>query len=62
MTPAEFRAQAHRIADWLADYREHVAELPVMPPVLPGGIRAQLPAAPPEAGESFDAVFADFAR
>ncbi|HET7632904.1 MAG TPA: pyridoxal-dependent decarboxylase, partial [Gemmatimonadaceae bacterium] len=47
---------------WLADYREHVAELPVMPPVLPGGIRAQLPAAPPEAGESFDAVFADFAR
>jgi aromatic-L-amino-acid decarboxylase len=62
MTPTEFRAQAHRIADWLADYREHVAELPVMPPVLPGGIRAQLPAAPPEAGESFDAVFADFAR
>ena len=40
MTPEEFRRLGHRIVDWVADYRERVAELPVMSRVAPGDIKA----------------------
>ena len=62
MTPEEFRRVGHRLIDWIADYRERVAALPVMSPVEPGWVRAQLPAAPPEAGEGFDAILGDLER
>ena len=62
MTPEEFRAAGHRIVDWIADYRERVATLPVMSPAQPGDVRRQLPAEPPRDPESFDAIMGDLDR
>jgi aromatic-L-amino-acid decarboxylase len=59
MNPEEFRRIGHQVIDWIADYRAHVAELPVMAQVKPGEVRAQLPASPPQAGEPLDAIFHD---
>ena len=50
MTPEEFRRIGHALIDWLADYRERVAEYPVVSPLAPGEVRAVLPAQPPEEG------------
>ncbi len=58
----DFRAQAHRVADWIADYLEHPERFPVLSQVRPGAIKNGLPAHAPEHGESFDAIFADFER
>jgi aromatic-L-amino-acid decarboxylase len=59
MTPEEFRALGHRLIDWIADYRERVAGLPVLAPAGPGEVRARLPSTPPDQPEDFAAVFAD---
>jgi len=59
MTPEEFRRLGHQIVDWVADYRERAASLPVMSRVAPGEIKSQLPATPPQAPEGFDAVLRD---
>jgi aromatic-L-amino-acid decarboxylase len=58
----DFRAHAHRLADWIADYLEEPTRFPVLSRVRPGEIRDALPRAAPERGESFDAIFADFER
>jgi aromatic-L-amino-acid/L-tryptophan decarboxylase len=62
MSPEEFRRLGHQLIDWIADYRARVASMPVMSPVEPGAVRAQLPAAPPSRPEAFDGVFRDFER
>jgi aromatic-L-amino-acid decarboxylase len=62
MDPEAFRKEAHRIADWIADYFADPERFPVMSRARPGDIRAALPPAAPEHGESFDAIFADFER
>lgn len=59
MTPEEFRQAGHQLVDWIADFRTHIAEYPVMAGTEPGAIRAQLPATPPASPESFDAIFRD---
>jgi aromatic-L-amino-acid decarboxylase len=56
MTPEEFRILGHRFVDWVADYREGIAELPVMSQVQPGEIRARFPAEPPAAGGQLGGV------
>jgi aromatic-L-amino-acid decarboxylase len=58
----DFRQQAHRVADWIADYLENPERFPVLSRVRPGDIRRGLPASAPERGETFDAIFADFER
>ncbi len=58
--PEEFRAQLHKIADWIADYRQHIERRPVSPNISPGQLTAQLPAEPPSQPENIDAIFADF--
>ena len=60
MTNQEFRARAHELADWMADYLEGISAYPVKPGVRPGEILARLPLLPPEHGEPFDALMADF--
>ena len=60
MTPEEFRAHAHRLVDWMADYMSEVERLPVRAQTRPGEIESALPAVPPETGEPMEAVFADF--
>src|SRR5438876_3537055 len=59
---AEFRRQLHRLADWIADYRETIGDIRVAPNDKPGAIRATLPAHPPEHGESFENILADVDR
>jgi aromatic-L-amino-acid decarboxylase len=53
MTPEEFRQRGHQLIDWVADFRAGIAQRPVMAPVEPGAIKAQLPATPPQASEPF---------
>ena len=63
MTPDEFRAAGHQLVDWIAGYLDGgVEQYPVLPPVKPGDIAAQLPARPPAGTVDFDTVFADFER
>ncbi|MDP9004109.1 MAG: aspartate aminotransferase family protein, partial [Verrucomicrobiota bacterium] len=58
----EFRERLHKLADWMADYRERIAERPIAPNAKPGAVLAQLDTAPPETGTSFDEIFADIER
>ncbi len=60
MNSEDFRRHAHEFVDWMADYLDGVEEYPVRAQVEPGDIAAQLPAAPPAAGEAMDAIFDDF--
>jgi aromatic-L-amino-acid/L-tryptophan decarboxylase len=60
MLPDEFRRHAHQLVDWMADYFEHVAQLPVTPELEPGDILRRLPSSPPEEAEPFERLFADF--
>ena len=58
----DWRAWAARAAEWGAAYRARLRDLPVRPNVKPGDIAAQIATAPPERGEAFERVFADFER
>ena len=62
MSPEEFRRQGHRIVDWLAEYFASPDRYPVLSQVAPGDVAHALPAAAPEQGEPFDAIFEDFER
>lgn len=62
MNPEDFRQAGYRVVDWIADYRKNIASRRVMSELKPGDIRAQLPASPPDAPESFDAILADMDR
>ena len=56
---AFLRTEGAKALEWAAAYLDRVAELPVLPSASPGQIRAALPPAPPDEGESFDAILAD---
>ncbi len=58
----EFREAAHRVADRVADYLEHVESYPVLPTVAPGEVRAALPVEPPATAEPLERILADYAR
>lgn len=58
----DWRAWAVKAAEWGFDYRARLREMPVRPSVKPGDIAAQIAPSPPERGEAFEAVFADFER
>lgn len=58
----ELRAWLHRAADWIADYRETIAQRPVAPDVKPGGIESAFSAAPPEQAVGMPDLFAQFDR
>src|SRR5436309_3860389 len=57
--PEEFRKQLHELADWIADFREHIEQMRVAPNDKPGAIRAQLPKQGPDEGESFERILGD---
>lgn len=59
MDPEEFRRVGHQLIDWVADYRQRIADFPVMVRVAPGEVKAQLPDAPPQSPESFEEIFRD---
>jgi aromatic-L-amino-acid decarboxylase len=62
VTPEQFRAYGHAIVDLVADYRSRVSDRPVMSRSEPGDIKRQLPSAPPQGPEPFDAVLDDLQR
>ena len=62
MDPAEFRRLGHELVDWVADYREHIAELPVMSRVAPGEIQSLLPGEPPREALGLDGITEELDR
>ncbi len=62
MDPAAFRRHAAEVTERIARYFETLPELPVVPPVRPGAVRAALPSRPPESPELFETILADFDR
>src|SRR2546421_896884 len=59
MPADEFRQYGHELIDWIADYFEHIEDLPVLAQIEPGDLKAQLPSTAPEHGESMGAILAD---
>src|SRR5881398_2494589 len=59
ISPELFREQLHRLADWIADYRENIGERRISPNDEPGAIVARLDAAAPEKAASLDEIFAE---
>lgn len=59
MTPEQFRQHGHQLIDLIADYRQTVAERPVMAQVEPGYLKAALPASAPQQAEPFAAILKD---
>jgi aromatic-L-amino-acid decarboxylase len=62
MSPDQFRELGRRMVDWIADYMERVESLLVLSRATPGEVGAALPAAAPERGEPWDAIFGDLER
>lgn len=62
MNTEEFRHYGHLCIDWLADFFEHIKDLPVTPALKPGDIKKSLPDQAPELGESMDVIFDDFLK
>ena len=62
LDPDELRTAGADVVDWIARYLEGVEALPVLSPVEPGWVRAQLPAHPPEDSEPWAAILADLDR
>jgi aromatic-L-amino-acid decarboxylase len=62
MTPEEFRAWGHAVIDWIANYQQKVAALPVLSSMEPGQLRRTLPSEAPLRGEPFQTILADVER
>ena len=62
MTPEEFRKYGHQVIDFIADYRAHIEERPVMAATMPGEVKERLPKTPPQQAESIEGIFADLDR
>ena len=62
MDAEAFRREAHKLADWIADYLADPGRYPVLSQVRPGEIRDALPRAAPDRGEPFASIFSDFER
>src|SRR5882672_3107442 len=62
MSKEDFRRFGHELVDWIANYFEHIEELPVLAQIEPGDLKAQLPAVPPAKGEAMEKIIADVDR
>src|SRR4030081_1013003 len=62
MPAGEFRRFGHEIVDWIANYFEHIEDLPVLAQIEPGDLKAQLPTSAPQEGESMEVILADVSR
>ena len=58
----EFRKHLHAVADWIADYRENIAQYRISPTAKPGAIAATIPATAPESAEPLADIIADVDR
>ena len=62
MDPSEFRRLGHELVDWIAAYREGLAELPVVSRVQPGEVAAQFATSPPDQSEGLSDIAGDLER
>jgi len=62
MDKEEFRRVGHELIDWIADYFDHIDDLPVLAAIEPGDLKAKLPTSAPVQGESMEAIVADLDR
>ena len=62
MKIAQLEDWGKRVGQWSRRYLETLRQRPVRAQTAPGDIAAQIPDAPPEAGESMEAIFSDFER
>ena len=62
MNKEDFRRLGHDLIDWIADYFDHIEELPVLAAIEPGDLKAKLPTSAPVQGEPMEAVIADLDR
>lgn len=62
MTGEEFRKYGYQVVDWIANYLDHVGELPVLSQLAPGSIKDMQPNHAPQHGESMEQVLADIDR
>jgi aromatic-L-amino-acid/L-tryptophan decarboxylase len=58
----EFRRLGHEMIEWAAQYLASPEQYAVLPATRPGEVRAALPKAAPEHGESLEQCFEDFQR
>ena len=59
MTGEEFRRFGHELVDWIAEYFDHIDDLPVLAQIEPGQLKAKLPVSAPEQGEPMENIIAD---
>jgi aromatic-L-amino-acid decarboxylase len=59
LPPDEMRAALHRMADWVADYRETIEGRRIVPEVRPGDVTAGLGTAMPASAEPLGAILRD---
>jgi aromatic-L-amino-acid decarboxylase len=50
------------MVEWVAAYRDRLADLPVMSPLAPGDVRRLLPGAPPQEAEGLDGIIGELER
>src|SRR4030081_3386799 len=62
MSKEDFRRFGHELVDWVAEYLEHVKDLPVLAQIEPGDLKARLPVVPPETGEAMEEIIRDVDR
>ena len=62
MKKSEYGRWSHAAADWSSDYLERIDTYPVRAQTSPGDIAKQIPASPPDAGESMEQIMEDFSK
>src|SRR5262249_57047794 len=62
MTGEDFRKYGYQVVDWIANYLDHVGEMPVLSQIAPGDIKRHQPDHAPDRGESMDELLADVDR
>lgn len=62
MNKEEFRRFGHELIDWIAEYFDHIDELPVLAAIEPGDLKSKLPSSPPKKGEAMEEIISDIDR
>ncbi len=62
MPADDFRHYGYQVVDWIADYFEHIGELPVLSQIEPNWLKENIPESAPEKGEDFGLVLKDVDR
>jgi aromatic-L-amino-acid decarboxylase len=60
MPPRQLREELHRMADWIADYRESIADRAISPVIAPGRVTAGLSPSLPDAPADMSTIRRDF--